>query len=276
MGLPWLRVRQTTPRVLLLGVYGLFAYHFCFLLALRLAPPIEANLINYLWPILVVFLSPWFLPGTVLRARHVAGALLGFSGAAWLVTEGKLSLSSDHATGYLLAFSAALIWSTYSLMTKRVTSFPTSSVAMFCLVSGVLALLGHWTFDARYVLYTGRTDYAAPVIGISAQRFIIAQADASDVAVLCAAGRELEGYDQLWDEGRHPHDSFMRSIAVFLVVTHRARRAALQTVAGLREIGLPRDVAVLIGKMVYATRTDAWSWWQQSAHAEEPAMKKRK
>src|SRR5439155_282145 len=53
-----IRVRGLRPAVLLLGVYGLFAYHFCLFLALRLAPPIEANLINYLWPLLIVVLSP--------------------------------------------------------------------------------------------------------------------------------------------------------------------------------------------------------------------------
>src|SRR3954447_18369200 len=66
-----IRLRGVAPRVLLLGVYGLFAYHFCLLVGLRLAPPVEANLINYLWPLLIVLLSPLFIPGTRLRARHV-------------------------------------------------------------------------------------------------------------------------------------------------------------------------------------------------------------
>jgi drug/metabolite transporter (DMT)-like permease len=39
-------------RTLLLGVYGLFGFHFCLFMALRYAPPVEANLINYLWPLL--------------------------------------------------------------------------------------------------------------------------------------------------------------------------------------------------------------------------------
>ena len=82
------------------------------------------------------------------------------------------------------------------------------------------------------------------------------------MAVVCAAGRELEGYDQFWDDGMHPHDSFITCLEVYLAVMHRARRAALQTVAGLKELGLPRDVAVLIGRAVYATRTDACAWWK--------------
>jgi drug/metabolite transporter (DMT)-like permease len=31
-------------------VYGLFGFHFFLFLALRHAPPVEANLVNYLWP----------------------------------------------------------------------------------------------------------------------------------------------------------------------------------------------------------------------------------
>ncbi|MCM2333341.1 MAG: EamA family transporter, partial [Anaeromyxobacteraceae bacterium] len=67
-------VRAARPAVLLLGVYGLFAYHLCVFLALRLAPPVEANLVNYLWPLLIVVLSPWLAPGVTLRPRHLLGA----------------------------------------------------------------------------------------------------------------------------------------------------------------------------------------------------------
>src|SRR4029450_3374120 len=49
------RVRATT---LLLGSGGLFGFHFLLFLALRNAPPVEANLVNYLWPLLIVLLTP--------------------------------------------------------------------------------------------------------------------------------------------------------------------------------------------------------------------------
>jgi drug/metabolite transporter (DMT)-like permease len=44
-------------RTLALGVYGLFAYHFLLFIALRHAPPVEANLVNYLWPLFIVVLA---------------------------------------------------------------------------------------------------------------------------------------------------------------------------------------------------------------------------
>jgi drug/metabolite transporter (DMT)-like permease len=146
-----IRVIGVPPALLALGIYGLFAYHFCLFLALRLAPPIEANLINYLWPLFIVVLSPLVLSGTTLRMRHVGGALLGFAGAALVVTEGRFAFATGSAPGYALAFAAAVIWSTYSLMTKRFGAFPTSTIATFCLYSGILSLVCHALFEPRYV-----------------------------------------------------------------------------------------------------------------------------
>ena len=129
-------------RTLVLGVYGLFAYHFLLFIALRHAPPVEANLVNYLWPLLIVVLAPVVLPGVALRLPHVLAALLGFGGAAIAMVGGR-ELSGTLAWGYLPALAAAFIWATYSLLTKRVAAFPTTAIGLFGLVSGVLSLLCH-------------------------------------------------------------------------------------------------------------------------------------
>src|SRR5262245_56132740 len=44
-------LRQLTVPALLLGVGGLLGFHFFYFLSLTLAPPLEANLVNYLWPL---------------------------------------------------------------------------------------------------------------------------------------------------------------------------------------------------------------------------------
>ena len=129
-------------RTLALGVYGLFAYHFLLFIALRHAPPVEANLVNYLWPLFIVVLAPVLLPGVALRLPHVLAALLGFGGAAIAIVGGR-ELSGTLAWGYLPALAASFIWATYSLLTKRVAAFPTTAIGLFGLVSGVLSLLCH-------------------------------------------------------------------------------------------------------------------------------------
>ncbi len=133
-------------KTLLVGVFGLFGYHAALFSALQLAPAVQANLVNYLWPLLIVVLTPMFLSGTSLRARHVIAALVGFGGAALAITSGG-EISQGGLLGYAFALLAAIIWASYSLLTKRVPSFDTAAVGLFALVSGLLALGAHFLFE---------------------------------------------------------------------------------------------------------------------------------
>ncbi len=141
-----LRQWRVPAGTLLLGVYGLFGYHFLLFTALAHAPPVQANLVNYLWPLLMVVLAPLFLRGVRLRLRHVASALIGFAGAALVILGGRGAsggLSTGLAWGYLPAAGAAFVWASYSLLTQRVRAFPTAAIGLFALVSGLLSLLCH-------------------------------------------------------------------------------------------------------------------------------------
>ena len=150
-GLPSWRNWRVPFKTLLLGCYGLFGYHFCLFLALRYAPPLEANLINYLWPLLIVLLSPVILPNMRLAARHWLGGALGLAGTVLIVlSKGTLTLEASHALGYALAAVAAFMWSSYSLLTRRVPPFATGAIGGFCLVSGILALVAHAVLEPAY------------------------------------------------------------------------------------------------------------------------------
>ncbi|RPI33129.1 MAG: EamA/RhaT family transporter [Chloroflexota bacterium] len=127
-------------KTLAVGVGGIFGYHFLYFSAYHYAPVVEANLINYLWPLLIVLLTPLYLPGQRLRPYHWLGAITGLAGAGLIVTGGRFSLDLAHLRGYLLAAGAAFIWASYSLLTKRLPHFPTAAVGSFCLVSGLLSL----------------------------------------------------------------------------------------------------------------------------------------
>jgi len=141
---PW----KVPAKTLLLGVYGLFGYHLMLFLALQNAPAVEANLVNYLWPLLIVLLTPMFTKSLALNFRYVLAAISGFAGAVIAITyngSGLESLSIE--VGYFFALAAAVIWATYSLATTKVPSFPTPAIGLFALVSGVLAIGAHFIFE---------------------------------------------------------------------------------------------------------------------------------
>ncbi|MDB5886611.1 MAG: family transporter [Polaromonas sp.] len=145
---------QVPARTLALGVYGLFGFHFLLFIALRHAPPVEANLVNYLWPLFMVLLAPLFLADTRLRALHVVSALLGFGGAAVAILGASPGAAGGTvwSWGFVPALASAFIWASYSLLTQRVAAFPTSAIGLFAAVSGLLSLLCHWALEPAVAL----------------------------------------------------------------------------------------------------------------------------
>ena len=131
------------PLAWIVGVGGLFGYHALYFLALRFAPPAEAGLLNYLWPLLIVLFSA-LLPGERLAPHHVVGALLGLAGTGLLFAGNRgHDFVPGQVPGLIAAFVAAFVWAAYSVMSRRLKSVPTDAVAGFCLVTALLATAVH-------------------------------------------------------------------------------------------------------------------------------------
>lgn len=139
-------LRGVPLKVYAFGILGLFGYHAIYFSALRLAPAAEAGLIAYLWPLLIVVFSG-LLPGEHLRAGHILGAVLGFAGAALIISNGAGNFQAQYLPGYLLALACALTWSTYSLASRWIGTAPTASVVVFCLGTAALSLPLHLVFE---------------------------------------------------------------------------------------------------------------------------------
>ena len=140
-------------RVWAVGIGGLFGYHALYFAALRRAPPADASLIAYLWPLLIVLFSA-ALPGERLKARHVIGAALGFAGAATLFLSKGVSFAAAGGralAGYGLALCCAFVWAGYSVLSRRLKSAPTEAVAGFCLATAALAAVCHVGFETTVV-----------------------------------------------------------------------------------------------------------------------------
>jgi drug/metabolite transporter (DMT)-like permease len=124
------------------GVGGLFGYHALYFLALRFAPPAEAGLLNYMWPLLIVLFSS-FLPGERLAVHHIIGAVLGLAGTVLLFAGSTSGFAPGQVPGLIAAFIAAFVWAAYSVLSRRLKAVPTDAVAGFCLVTAALAALMH-------------------------------------------------------------------------------------------------------------------------------------
>lgn len=161
-----IKALRQKPVVWALGIGGLFGYHALYFAALRLAPPAEAGLINYLWPLLIVLFSS-LLPGEHLRRAHVAGALLGFAGVIVLIAgRGAFDARTEFLPGYLCSFVAAFVWGGYSVLSRRFGQVPTDAVAGFCLLTSLLSWICHFAFETTVWPQTATQWLAVLALGL--------------------------------------------------------------------------------------------------------------
>ncbi|MFC3060519.1 aromatic amino acid exporter YddG [Paenirhodobacter populi] len=172
IGLIWIAVtgsfgalRRVSWKVYAFGTVALFGYHLLYFTALRLAPPAEASLIAYLWPLLIVLFSG-LLPGEHLKPLHIIGALVAFAGAGLIVARGGISARAEALPGYGLAFLCALTWSGYSLVSRRLGTAPTAAVAIYCLATAVLSAIAHLFLEQTTWPTTGPGWLAILALGI--------------------------------------------------------------------------------------------------------------
>jgi len=141
-----LRFIRQSPQAWCLGIGGLFGYHFAYFKAITLAPAIEVSLLAYLWPLLIVLLSS-FLPGESFKLRYVVGAIVALVGCWLLIGMNSNGFTWKYVNGYLMAVMCALIWSSYSVLSRLVQAVPTDAVGWFCGVTALLAFICHLLWE---------------------------------------------------------------------------------------------------------------------------------
>lgn len=144
---------------------GIFLYHALYFYALSAAPPARASLIAYLWPLLIVLLSAITGNSRRPRPRHLIGALLGLAGTCLVVLgQQRAGPTTGSALGYAAAACCAIVWSSYSVTTRRFAKTPSAMIVGVC---GAVALVGtacHLLFESATV-WPARSQWIA-ILGL--------------------------------------------------------------------------------------------------------------
>ena len=131
-------------KVSLMGVWGIFLYHYIYYLALSNAPLAEGAILATTWSFWIVVFSSLLL-FKKLKLSIVVTALVGLLGAGLVISAGKeLSFDLGYMKGYLLALLCGLIWSSFSvgLAHVKVKKEPMTAFTLYAaLLSAILFAL---------------------------------------------------------------------------------------------------------------------------------------
>jgi len=141
---PLLTKPSLTVKQWLVGITGLFGFHFCYFIALKQAPAIEVSLISYTWPMLFAI----FIANKSSVLRTLIGGLIGFIGICFIILGGVgVSFNQEHAVGYALAACCALIWSTYSWFQSGSDSH-VDDIGWLSIAVAMLSLFVHFQLES--------------------------------------------------------------------------------------------------------------------------------
>lgn len=128
LGFP--KIKKFPVSYLIIGSVLFVCYELCLSLSLGFThsgrQAIEVGMVNYLWPSMTILLavivnrqktSPLIIPGVILAIVGIGRVLGGDDGFS--LTE-MMNNVMDNPLSYGLAFSGAVIWATYCVVTQRI------------------------------------------------------------------------------------------------------------------------------------------------------------
>ena len=125
---------------------GVVVYTVLLYMSFKIIPALEANSLNYLWPILLVALSS-FLYKKKVSLNILFGILMGALGTFLLFfSDSKDSFFSDFQLGHLTAIIAALIWTIYSVLAAK-KEYPQGVMAPVFFFSAIICFFLHKIFE---------------------------------------------------------------------------------------------------------------------------------
>nr|WP_038381716.1 aromatic amino acid DMT transporter YddG [Pantoea sp. IMH] len=148
VGMP--RLSNFPRRYLIVGSLLFVSYELCLSLSLGYAASrtqaIEVGMINYLWPGMTILLAVcvnqqkvrlWLIPGLLVALAGICRVLGGSAGFSFASIRDNLY---SNPLSYGLAFSGAVIWAVYCVVTKKMARGSNGITLFFLLTALVLWL----------------------------------------------------------------------------------------------------------------------------------------
>jgi drug/metabolite transporter (DMT)-like permease len=127
----------------MLGVWGIFLYHFLYYKAMDLAPMAEGTILATTWSFWIVVFSS-LITFKRLRLPILGTAIMGLVGAAMVIGAGKdLAFEPGHMAGYGLALGCGLIWSSFSVALPLM-KLEKDPMTIFTIYAAMISLVLVW------------------------------------------------------------------------------------------------------------------------------------
>ncbi|HYF84263.1 MAG TPA: DMT family transporter [Clostridia bacterium] len=135
----WNTVFKEWPSLTGLAILGIVGYNSVLYYALNFTSPTNASLVNSFNPGLIAVASAIYLREKIPRIQ-VLGILVSFLGVFVIMTKGNLLqiFATQYNKGDLLMIGAIIMWTLYSMISKKLTTIPPITSTA---VSGLIAVI---------------------------------------------------------------------------------------------------------------------------------------
>jgi drug/metabolite transporter (DMT)-like permease len=148
----WKIILRQNVFVWIFGVITICGSDLCYLLGSKLAPIAHIDLIDYLWPcLIVVWIS--FLPNEKFRTYSILGTILGFIGIFQLCFSNEMlhNMQASRLLGYGIAMFGICLWGGYSIFSKYHKNVPNDMMGIYCGVGALVCLGIHLHLETTVV-----------------------------------------------------------------------------------------------------------------------------
>ncbi|MFQ3306937.1 MAG: drug/metabolite transporter (DMT)-like permease [Candidatus Midichloriaceae bacterium] len=147
----WNKLKNHPPYIWICGIIGICGNEIFFVFSFKNAPAAHADLINYLWPILVILFTP-LLPKEKFNVKYIISAVIAFIAVIILIIEQNditslTEIKHEYLIGYLCAFCAALFWTVYTLVSKFYGKLTPEMIVVYCGFGFIISTSLHIYFE---------------------------------------------------------------------------------------------------------------------------------